>query len=79
MKKTRFTEEQVVSILREADQRPVPEIAKKHGVSATDDLRLAEALRHAGAGGCEAAAAARDRKRPAEEDGGRPGARARRS
>ncbi len=32
--KTRFTEEQMVSILREADQRPVPEIAKKHGISA---------------------------------------------
>jgi len=34
MKKTRFSEEQMVAILREADSRPVPEVAKKHGVSA---------------------------------------------
>ena len=33
MKKTRFSEEQMVKILREADQAPVSEIAKKHGVS----------------------------------------------
>ena len=34
MKKTRFTDERMVTILREADRRPVPEVAKRHGVSA---------------------------------------------
>ncbi len=33
MRKSRFSEDEVVKILREADKTPVAEVAKKHGVA----------------------------------------------
>ena len=33
MKKSKFTEEQIVGILRETDRDPVATVAKRHGVS----------------------------------------------
>ena len=53
--KTRSTEEQLVGIVRAADHSVE---VKKRGISTQTIFRVAEALRHAGAGGLQAPAAA---------------------
>ena len=60
MKKTRFTEEQMVKITK-PDKAPVTEVAKaKHAVSEVD-LRVAQARPATRGGRCEAATGSRER------------------
>ena len=71
MRKGRFSEEQMVAIIREADRDPVAAVAKRHGVS--EQTIYTWRKRFGGSAGerRQAAAAARGRECAAEEAGRR--------
>ena len=45
MRKSRFTDQQVVKMIREADRDPIVEVAKRHGIQRTDNLHVSQAVR----------------------------------
>ena len=67
MRKVRFTEEQMVAIMREADREPVAVVAKRHGISE----QTIYVWRKRFGGRRAAAEATRGRECAAEEAGGR--------
>ena len=77
MRKSKFTETQIVGILKDAESGvPVPDLLRKYGVSKATFFKAGEVWRRVGVGR-EAAARARSRERQVEADVRGPGARER--
>ena len=75
MRKGRFSEEQMVAIVREGDRDPVAAVAKRHGISEQTIYTWRKAFRCSAGERCQAPAAARGGECAAEE--ARGGARSR--
>ena len=59
MKRSRFTEEQIIGVLQEQEAgMKTAEVCRKHGISRADVLRLEGEVRRHERAGCEAAEAA---------------------
>lgn len=70
MKQSRFTEEQMVEILRKVDQAPIAEVAKTHGVSDVKIYVWRKRFRAVEVARCEAPAPAAAEECQAQEGAG---------
>jgi hypothetical protein len=70
MRKSRFSVEQVVAILREADRDPTALVATRHEGERIDHLHVAQEVRHLSGRRCSPLEAAGGGEGPAEEAGG---------